>query len=100
MEARYDCAGKETGGVVILDLGDCVSDLFQILDRCSQICVPVRNDVISQAKLAQLEQLLKSWDYLSVCERMQKIKLSLFTAPTELAQDILRNWYGVNLVIM
>lgn len=61
--------------VVILDLGDCVSDLFQMLERCSQIYVPIRNDVISQAKLTQLEQLLKSWDYGPVCERMQKIKL-------------------------
>ncbi|MDD3278641.1 MAG: hypothetical protein PHG16_07120 [Lachnospiraceae bacterium] len=75
-EMLLDALVRESGyEVVILDLGDGVADLFQILERCSQIYVPIRGDVISQAKLTQMEQLLKSWDYNGVLDRMQRIKL-------------------------
>lgn len=35
-----------------------VADLYQILDFCNEIYVPIRNDVISAAKMEQFENLL------------------------------------------
>ena len=60
---------------VILDLGDGVSDLFQILDLCDQIYMPVRGDAFSAAKIHQFESLLRIWDFTGVLEKLQKIKL-------------------------
>lgn len=60
--------------VLILDLGDCVQELYQILDICTKVYVPVRGDSVSMAKLAQFENLLRMWDYESVLEKLQKIK--------------------------
>ena len=60
--------------VLILDLGDCVQELYQILDVCTKVYVPVRGDSVSMAKLAQFENLLRMWDYESVLEKLQKIK--------------------------
>ena len=60
--------------VLILDLGDGVQELYQILDYCTRVYVPVRGDALSAAKLAQFENLLRMWDYEGVLEKMQKIK--------------------------
>lgn len=60
--------------VLILDLGDCVQELYQILDVCTKVYVPVRGDSVSMAKLAQFENLLRMWDYENVLEKLQKIK--------------------------
>ena len=60
---------------VILDLGDGVGDLFRILDLCTQIYMPVRNDAFSAAKISQFENLLRAWDYTGVLEKIRKVKL-------------------------
>ncbi|MCI8389094.1 MAG: hypothetical protein HFE63_11625 [Clostridiales bacterium] len=61
--------------VLLLDLGDGVQELYQILDYCRKVYVPMRTDVLSMAKLTQFETLLRTWDYKNVLEKMQKIKL-------------------------
>ena len=65
---------NSTYEVLILDLGDGVQELYQILDYCTRVYVPVRGDALSAAKLAQFENLLRMWDYEGVLEKMQKIK--------------------------
>ena len=66
--------------VLILDLGDGVADLYQILDFCNEIYVPTRNDVISAAKMEQFENLLRRWDCQSVLDKMRKIHVPFHTA--------------------
>lgn len=66
--------------VVILDLGDGVSELYQLLEQCDRIYMPVRSDPISQAKISQFENLLRLWDKVPVLEKMQKIKLPFHRA--------------------
>ena len=36
--------------VLILDLGDCVQELYQILDVCTKVYVPVRGDSVSMGQ--------------------------------------------------
>ncbi len=60
---------------VILDAGDGVNDLYTLLNQCETVYLPVRNDVMSAAKLQQFEQLLRMWDFTDLLERMQKVKL-------------------------
>ncbi len=61
--------------VVILDLSDCVTDLYQVLEQCGKIYMPIRTDPMSQAKISQFENLLRVWGKTSVINRMQKIRL-------------------------
>lgn len=64
---------------LILDLGDGVADLFQILDFCGLVYMPVRSDVISAAKVSQFENLLTVWGYQSLLSGIHKIKLPFHT---------------------
>ena len=70
-ETRYE--------IVILDLGDGVQSLFQILESCDQIYVPIRNDVISASKIDQFEHLLSVWGHTHLTERTKKLKLPFHT---------------------
>ena len=60
--------------VVILDLGDGVDELYQILGRCNRVFMPVRDDAVSKAKIQQFENLLRLWDAVSVLEKIEKVK--------------------------
>ena len=60
---------------VILDIGEGVSELFQILDLCDQIYMPVRGDAVSAAKMNQFESLLRIWDFTGVLDKIRKVKL-------------------------
>ena len=66
--------------VLILDLGDGVTDLYQILDYCTEIYVPIRQDLMSLAKLEQFENALQMWDSVSVLEKMKKIRIPFYAA--------------------
>lgn len=61
--------------VVILDLGDGVADLYQLLEQCGKIYMPVRTDPMSQAKINQFENLLRVWGKVAVINRIQKLRL-------------------------
>ena len=60
---------------VILDIGDGVPRLFRLLDQCTRIYMPVRNDPMSQAKIQQFENLLRMSQGETVLEKIQKIRL-------------------------
>ncbi len=60
---------------VILDIGDGVPQLFRLLDQCTRIYMPVRNDPMSQAKIQQFENLLRMSQGEAVLEKIQKIRL-------------------------
>lgn len=61
--------------VIILDFGDGVSELYQLLEQCNKIYMPVRNDPMSQAKISQFENLMRVWGKIAALNRIQKIKL-------------------------
>lgn len=48
---------------IILDLGDCVDGLYDILRNCSRIYTPYISESISMAKLAQYEENLRAAGY-------------------------------------
>lgn len=61
--------------VIILDLSEQVDELFQILKTCDRIYMPVQDDVISQAKLAQYERLISMLELDEVMEKTRKVRL-------------------------
>ena len=46
--------------VILLDVGECVQGLFQMLDLCDRIYMPILEDSISQGKLRRYEENLKT----------------------------------------
>lgn len=60
--------------VVILDIGSEIEEIFQILDKCSRIYMPVLSDSISICKIAQFENLLRIWDFSQILPKITKIK--------------------------
>lgn len=60
--------------VIILDLGDGVDELFQIMDGCQTIYMPVLSDTMSKSKIQQFENLLRLWDGVPVLEKIQRVK--------------------------
>lgn len=61
--------------VLILDLSEQVDELFQLLRECDRIYLPVLEDVVSQAKLAQYEKLLGMLDMEDILEKTHRLKL-------------------------
>ena len=61
--------------VIVLDIGNGIEEIFQLLDQCKRIYMPVLSDVISACKTAQFENLLRIWDYPQVLEKTVKMKL-------------------------
>jgi hypothetical protein len=74
--------------VVILDLGDGVDELFALLDRCTRIYMPVRQDKLSQGKIAQFENLLRLWDCVPVLEKIEKLRLPYHNASGDGAEYV------------
>lgn len=60
---------------VILDLGDGVSELCRILERCKKVYMPVRNDPVSQAKVKQFEKLIELSCQSGLADQIQKLHL-------------------------
>lgn len=61
--------------VILLDLGEQVDNLPEILNRCGKIYMPVREDSIAVTKLLQYEKVMLAREYEDVLEKTKKIKL-------------------------
>lgn len=68
---------KECGNydVVILDLSDMLSDIFEILCRCEEIYMPVLTDLVSAAKVEEFEQVLKDRHKEELKSRIKKFEM-------------------------
>ena len=67
MHSNYQTVG--------LDMGGGIDSLFQLLDRCKQIYMPVLKDTISVCKLTQFENLLQEWDFSQILAKTTKVHL-------------------------
>lgn len=63
---------------VILDMGECVDGIYDILKMCTRIYTPVRDDAISYAKMEQYEALLKIMEYDEILKKTRKLSFSYF----------------------
>ena len=61
--------------VIILDIGSGIDEIFQMLDKCKRIYMPVLSDTMSVSKIAQFENLLRIWDYPQVLAKTEKVRL-------------------------
>lgn len=61
--------------VVIIDFGQDVSGVFQLLSQCTKIYMPIISDVESKRKLENFEWILKDENFKKVIESIQKIYL-------------------------
>lgn len=64
--------------MIILDIGDGINGIYDILRLCSRIYMPVRDDAMSYAKLEQYEALMKIMDYEDVLLKTRKLSFSYF----------------------
>lgn len=60
---------------VILDLGMVMGHETELLRQCDGIYVPVRQDMISRAKLAQWENAVQILGGLDIVEKFQKLEI-------------------------
>lgn len=65
--------------ILILDLSDCIQELFRVLGYCDRIYLPIRTDIISSAKITQFEQQLTIWGFSRLLETIRKIRLPFHT---------------------
>lgn len=57
---------------LILDLGDCIQGLFEILKSCDEIYMPTADDRLAVSKIYQFEEVLCRRGYGEVWERMSR----------------------------
>lgn len=63
---------------LILDLSDCLLDLWEILQNCDQIYTIVREDPLAVAKVGQYEKALESMKYGEITSKTKKWNLPFF----------------------
>lgn len=56
--------------VLILDLGECIQDLYDILNMCDTVFLPAAGDRLAVSKIRQYEEILKQLGYEQLWERM------------------------------
>ena len=61
--------------VLILDIGNGIDEVFQLLDLCKRIYMPVCSDGLSECKIIQFENLLRVLDYPQVLTKTVRMKL-------------------------
>lgn len=61
--------------VIVLDIGDAVDGVFELLGKCKKIYMPVRTDIISKAKVEQCENNWIMMGLEKLSENMEKIVL-------------------------
>lgn len=70
---------KEQTGyqILLLDIGEAIQGLTDVLAACNRIYMPIRTDPLSQAKLAQFSWVLEKMQGAEVEKRIRQIKLPL-----------------------
>lgn len=63
---------------LILDLSDCLMDLWEILRYCDSVYTITREDALAEAKLKQYEKALESMKYGEITAKTRKWKLPIF----------------------
>jgi len=63
---------------LLLDLSDCVMDLWEILQHCDSVYTIVREDFIAAAKIEQYEKTLESMQHEEVLKKTKKWNLPMF----------------------
>lgn len=72
---------------VILDLGESMQGLFEILRLCTRVYTLTKEDRIAQSKLLQYEQILALYEYGDVLGKTKRLSLShIQKLPEELEQ--------------
>jgi hypothetical protein len=60
---------------VLIDFGDGVDGLLDLLSECSQVYMPVRDDYLSNAKIEQFNKLLTMSGYEKLSSNVKQVKL-------------------------
>lgn len=71
---------------MILDVGDAVQGIGRILNLCSEVLMPIKEDILSQAKLSEGMEALTASGFGMLRERITQIR-PIWTGGTE-AKDI------------
>lgn len=66
---------------LVIDMGNGVQDVFPLLEQCDRIYMPVLDDVVSEGKIRQFENLLKAWDYAQILPKIEKLHLPFPMVP-------------------
>lgn len=64
---------------IILDIGNCDRQVLPILDVCSVIYMPIKEDPLSQAKLKEFEQYANDFGKRGMKDKVHKIHVPLVT---------------------
>lgn len=63
--------------VILMDIGYAVGEVFALLSQCDRIYMPICTDLVSEAKIAQFEELVRNAEYEEILEKTQKLVLPL-----------------------
>jgi len=63
---------------LILDLSDCLMDLWEVLKNCDVVYTIIRDDPLAIAKVEQYEKALESLEYEDIKAKTKKWKLPVF----------------------
>ena len=81
-------AGKSGYKYIVFDSADHLNGLFEILKKSSRIFMPVRQDLLSKAKLTQFEAMLHIGGMEELLSDIEKLKLPYFENLPSISCDL------------
>lgn len=81
-------AGKSEYETVVLDLGDQMQGLFELLDLCDKVYMLTKSDGIAAAKTEMFERALQAAGKESVLQKITKCRLPMFKDITQRADTL------------
>lgn len=65
---------------VIIDFSESVQGLYQLMEKCRTVYMPVVSDAVSAARVLHFEKIMQMWEKGVLEEKIRKIKLPYFSS--------------------
>lgn len=73
---------------IVMDMGNYISGMLEIMKKSEKIFMPVRTDTVSKAKLAQFEALLHISGCEDILDHIERLQLPYFEGLPSVAADL------------
>ncbi len=73
---------------IVMDMGNYINGMLEIMKKCEKIFMPVRTDTVSKAKLSQFEALLHISGSEDILNLMERLQLPYFEGLPSIAADL------------
>ncbi len=93
LEQLTDCSSYQ---VVVIDFGYEINGIFELLEQCTKIYMPVLGDSVSRSKVERFEEVLRGNNFEMLLGKIQKVALPILSGRQE-TEIFMEKWAQRNI---